>query len=98
MTDGKMKGADGQHMKNLIIVKGNSNYHAMNGLNSGTLDLHKEEGGNMSKHANMKHQSNYYSMLQGDQKDAHNQEPRMKASRMMSSLSPTPINNNKPQE
>lgn len=51
-----MKAADGQHMKNLIIVKqGNSNYHAMNGLNSGTLDLHKEEGGAMSKHANMKH-------------------------------------------
>lgn len=33
-------------------------------------------------------------MIQSDQKDSHHQESRMKSARMMSSLSPTPINNN----
>jgi hypothetical protein len=36
-------------------------------------------------------------MIQSEQKDSHHQESRMKSTRMMSSLSPTPMNNNKPQ-
>lgn len=82
-------------MKNLIIVKqDNGNLHGLNSLHSGALNLHKDEGGNLSKHGAMKHHSNFFSMLQGDSKDTHHHESRMKQSRMMSSMSPTPGNNN----
>ena len=39
-------------MKNLIIIKRAVTNYQM-GLNSGTMNFTKEEGGNASKHANM---------------------------------------------
>ena len=82
-------------MKNLIIVKQeNNNLHGLNTLHSGALNLHKDEGGALSKHGTMKHHANFFSMLQGDCKDSHLHESRIKHSRMMSSMSPTPGNNN----
>jgi hypothetical protein len=93
ITEGKMKPSDSA-MKGLIVVKrGAPNYQQI-GLNSGTMNLTKEEGGNVSKHANMQQQNHFFSMIQSDQKDSHHQESRMKSARMMSSLSPTPMNNN----
>lgn len=56
MADAKMKQSDSA-AKNLIIKRGAPNYPQI-GLNSGTMNLAKEEAGAVSKHggANMQQQ------------------------------------------
>lgn len=97
VAEAKMKPTDSaqQQMKNLIIIKRAVTNYQM-GLNSGTMNFAKEEGGNASKQANIPPQNNFFSMIQSDQKDSQHQESKMKSARMMSSLSPTPMNNSKP--